>query len=127
MTALVIYALAAAFTASVEAAGYLYELLERWSDQVVYNDALGYGHTRMYLGALAHTIGRRDLALEHLEFACRFHEEHGILLYASESHIWLGRALAGQGDTAAAREHFERALELAASTATATSRNAHVR
>jgi tetratricopeptide (TPR) repeat protein len=114
MSALVLYADAAAHTASVEAAGYLYELLEPWADQVVYTDALGYGHTRLYLGELAHTIGRHDLALEHLEFACRFHEEHGILLWAAESHVWLARALTGRGDTAAAaREHCERALELA--------------
>jgi hypothetical protein len=113
MMALVLYADAAAHTASVEAAEYLYELLMPWGDQVVYTDALGYGHTRMYLGELTHTLGRHELAIEHLEFACRFHEANGVLLWGAESHVWLARAFAAGGDAVAARAHAERALELA--------------
>ncbi len=113
MSALALYADAAAYTGSVAAAKRLYELLEPWADQVVCNEGAGYGHGRMYLGELAHTIGRNEFAIEQLEFAVGFHEEHGLLLWAAESHLWLGRALLRRGDARAAREHARRALELA--------------
>jgi class 3 adenylate cyclase/tetratricopeptide (TPR) repeat protein len=113
MTALVLYADAAAQAGSLAAAEPLYELLEPWADQVVYSDPVGYGHARLWLGALAHTLGRDGAAVEHLEFACRFHEENRLLEWAAESHIWLARALARAGNTEAAREHARRALELA--------------
>ena len=91
-TALALYADAAAQTASVAAAEALYELLEPWANQVIYTGALGYGHARMYLGQLDHALGRDELAVKHLEFACRFHEEHDLLLWAAQSHLWLARA-----------------------------------
>ena len=91
LTALALYADVAAQTGSVAAADTLYELLEPWANQVVYTGVLGYGHARMYLGQLDHTLGRDELAVEHLEFACRFHEEHGLLLWAAQSHLWLAR------------------------------------
>ena len=71
MTALALYADAAAQTGSVAAAEALYELLEPWADQIVYTGVLGYGHATMYLGQLNHTLGRDELAVEHLEFACQ--------------------------------------------------------
>jgi hypothetical protein len=74
---------------------------------------LGYGHARLWLGALAHPLGQRELAVEHVDFAVRFHEQHRLLAWAAESHVWLARALALSDDTAAAREHAHRALELA--------------
>jgi tetratricopeptide (TPR) repeat protein len=113
MSALALYADAAARTGSVAASESLYELLEPWADQIIYTGVLGYGHARMYLGQLDHTLGRDELAVEHLEFACRFHEEHGLLLWAAESHLWLARALARRDDAERARPHAERALELA--------------
>src|SRR6185437_13174035 len=76
-------------------------------------DILNYGHTRMYLGELAHSIGRDELAVEHLELACRFHEDHGLLLWAAESHVWLAQALTRRRDAERTREHAERAVELA--------------
>ena len=113
MTTLVLYADAAAQSGSISAAESLYELLEPWADQVIATDSAGYGHARMWLGALAHTLGRDGAAVEHLEFACRFHEDSGLLDWAAESHLWLARALARAGHTDAAREHARRALELA--------------
>jgi hypothetical protein len=87
--------------------------LEPWENQLAATDVLNYGHARMYLGELAHTIGRDGLAIEHLEFACRFHEDHGLLVWAAESHLWLAQALTRRGDAERTREHAERALELA--------------
>lgn len=113
MTALALHAGAAAQTGSVSAAETLYELLEPWANQVIYTGVLGYGHARMYLGQLDQVLGRDELAVEHLEFACRFHEEHGLLLWAAESHLWLAQALTRRFDVDRARTHAERALELA--------------
>lgn len=113
MTALALYADAAAQTGSVAAAETLYELLEPWANQVIYTGVLGYGHARMYLGQLDYTLGRDELAAEHLEFACRFHEEHGLLIWAAQSHLWLAQTLTRRGDAEHTREHAERSLELA--------------
>lgn len=113
MSTLAMYADVAAQTSSVAAAESLYELLEPWADQVVYNDVIGYGHSRLWLGALAHTLSRDESAVDHLEFACRFHEENRLLEWAAESHIWLARALARAGNADVARGHARRALELA--------------
>jgi tetratricopeptide (TPR) repeat protein len=113
MTALALYAAAAAQSGCGEAAATLYDLLEPWENQLASTDILNYGHTRMYLGELAHTNGRDELAIEHLEFACRFHEDHGLLLWAAESHLWLAQALTRRGEAERTREHAKRSLELA--------------
>jgi hypothetical protein len=105
MTALALYAAAAAQSGCGDAAATLYDLLEPWENQLASTDILNYGHTRMYLGELAHTNGRDELAIEHLEFACRFHEDHGLLLWAAESQLWLAVALTDRGDSASARHH----------------------
>jgi class 3 adenylate cyclase/tetratricopeptide (TPR) repeat protein len=113
MTALALHAGAAAQAGCVAAAETLYELLEPWANQVIYTGVLGYGHARMYLGQLDYVLGRDELAVEHLEFACRFHEEHGLLLWAAESHLWLAQALTRRFDVDRTRAHAQRALELA--------------
>jgi tetratricopeptide (TPR) repeat protein len=116
LTALALYAAAAAQAGCEEAAATLYALLQPWADQLATTEILNYGHTRMYLGELAHTIGRDELAVEHLEFASRFHEDEGLLLWAAKSHLSLSAALARRGGPSAARDHSERALQLARET-----------
>ena len=113
VTTLVFYAAAAAQSGCGEAAAILYDLLEPWDDQLATTDTLNYGHARLYLGELAHTIGRDELAIEHLEFACRFHEDRGLLLWAAESHVCLAQVLTRRDDAEGARDHAERSLELA--------------
>ena len=113
VTTLVFYAAAAAQSGCGEAAAILYDLLEPWDDQLATTDTLNYGHARLYLGELAHTIGRDELAIEHLEFACRFHEDRGLLLWAAESHVCLAQVLTRRDDAERARDHAERSLELA--------------
>ena len=112
MTALALYADAAVLTDSSGPASILYELIEPWADQVVWNGVIGYGHARMWLGLLAACMGDHEQADQHLAFACDFQETHGLLLWAARAHLGWAEALAGRGDAARAREHAARALEL---------------
>jgi tetratricopeptide (TPR) repeat protein len=112
LTALALYADAAVETGSSGPASILYELIEPWADQVVWNGVIGYGHARMWLGLLAACMGDRERADEHLAFACDFQETHGLLLWAARAHLGWAQALAGRGEAARAREHAARALEL---------------
>ena len=111
--ALAMYADTAAQTGSVEAAARLYELLAPYADQFVWNGAASFGHARLYLGLLAATLGRHAEADAHLAFACDFHHEHGLRLWAARSELGWAEALAERGETERAREHAARALELA--------------
>ena len=99
-------------TGSSGPASILYELIEPWADQVVWNGVIGYGHARMWLGLLAACMGDHEQADEHLAFACDFQETHGLLLWAARAHLGWAQALAGRGDAARAREHAACALEL---------------
>ena len=112
LTALALYAEAAVLTDSSGPASILYELIEPWADQVVWNGVIGYGHARMWLGLLAACMGDHERADQHLAFACDFQETHGLLLWAARAHLGWAEALAGRGDAARAREHAARALEL---------------
>jgi class 3 adenylate cyclase len=111
LTALALYADAAVLTDSSAPASTLYELIEPWADQIVWNGIIGYGHARMWLGLLAACMGDHEQADQHLAFACDFQETHGLLLWAARAHLGWAEALAGRGD-ARAREHAARALEL---------------
>jgi class 3 adenylate cyclase len=112
LTALALYADAAVETGSSGPASILYELIEPFADQVVWNGVIGYGHARMWLGLLAACMGDHEQADQHLAFACDFQETHGLLLWAARAHLGWAQALAGRGDDARAREHAARALEL---------------
>ncbi|HEY5192562.1 MAG TPA: hypothetical protein VIJ39_01660 [Solirubrobacteraceae bacterium] len=112
LTALALYAEAAVLTDSSGPASILYELIEPWADQIVWNGIIGYGHARMWLGLLAACIGEHEQADEHLAFACDFQETHGLLLWAARARLGWAEALARRGDAARAREHAARALEL---------------
>jgi tetratricopeptide (TPR) repeat protein len=113
LSALALYADAAVLTDSSGPASILYELIEPWADQVVWNGLIGYGHARMWLGLLAACMGDHEQADQHLAFACDFQETNGLLLWATRAHFRWAEALAGPGgDAARAREHAARALEL---------------
>ena len=113
ISALALYAEAAAQTGSVEAARMLHELLEPYADQFVWNGVLGYGQARMYLALLAATLGRHQQADAQFAFACDFHHEHGLRLWEARSELGWAEALADRGERERAREHAARALELA--------------
>jgi hypothetical protein len=109
---LALYADAAAQTAHIEAATMLYDLIEPWSDRVVWTYSMGYGHARMYLGMLAAVLEAHEDADRHLAFACEFHERHGAQLWAARTRLGWASALDARGEALRAHEHATRALEL---------------
>jgi class 3 adenylate cyclase len=112
MCGLALYADTAAQTSSAEAAAMLYELLDPYADQFVWNGGASFGHARMYLALLAATLDRHEQADAHFAFACAFHHEHGLRLWEARSELGWAEALAERGETELAREHAARALEL---------------
>jgi class 3 adenylate cyclase len=112
MCGLVMYADTAAQTGSVEAAAVLYELLDPYAEQFVWQGSTSFGHVRMYLALLAATLGRHADADAGFAFACDFHHEHGLRVWEARSELGWAEALAERGETKRAREHAARALEL---------------
>lgn len=111
-TALAHYADAAAQIGDVDPCATLYELLEPWSGQMVWNGASAYGHTRIYLGMLADVAGRHALADQHLAFAIEFHNRYGLRVWAARAHLAWAETLAARGDADRAREQATLALRL---------------
>jgi class 3 adenylate cyclase/tetratricopeptide (TPR) repeat protein len=109
---LALYADAAVQTGHVEAASTLHDLIEPWSDRIVWSYSMGYGHARTYLGMLAALLGAHEKADQHLRFACEFHETNGLPLWAARARLGWADALAKRGEMSRAREHATRALEL---------------
>jgi hypothetical protein len=112
LSALVLYADAAAQTGDRHVAAILYDLIQPWADQVDWNGLSGYGHARLYLGLLASALGERERADEHLAFACEFHEANDMPLWTARGHLGWAEGLAARSDAAGARGHAARALEL---------------
>ncbi len=110
--ALGLYADAAAQAGVTDAAESLYELIEPWGDQIVWNGTVTYGHARMYLGLLAAVLGRDEQADEHLARACAIQEQKGMLMWTARAYLGWAEALAVRGDAERAREQAARALEL---------------
>jgi class 3 adenylate cyclase/tetratricopeptide (TPR) repeat protein len=113
LSALTLYADAASQAGVREAAAPLYELLEPWAEQIVWNGGTTYGQVRTYVGLLAATLGRDDLADEHLALACQFLEEKHMLLWESRTHLGWAEALASRGETERAQAQAAKALALA--------------
>ena len=82
------------------------------ADQVVWTGAVTYGHASTYLGLLAATLGRHELADEHFSVRCKFHEANELRLWAARAHLGWAEALAARGETEQARSEAARALEL---------------
>ena len=110
--ALASYADAAAMVGHQGAASNLYELMEPYAEQFVWNTVVTYGHARMWLGLLSGVLGRHDEADAHLAFASRFHEQNGVPLWLARGEVGWAEALAARGDVARAREHATHALEI---------------
>ncbi len=113
LTALALYADAAVQANVADAAAILYELIEPWDEQIIWNGATGYGHTRMWLGLLAATLARHERADEHLGYACEFHDASGLALWSAYTHLGWAEALAQRGEGERARDKGTRALALA--------------
>jgi tetratricopeptide (TPR) repeat protein len=97
-----------------EAAGLLYELLLPARDQMIANGATGYGSCEVYLGALAATIGRHDLADEHFAAASVTQEREGVRAGEALNQAYWARSLLDRDRPDEAREHAERAAAVAA-------------
>jgi tetratricopeptide (TPR) repeat protein len=110
--ALAMYADAAAQARVNDAAEILYELIEPWADQVVWNGVIACGHARTYLGLLAAALGRDEQADEHFARAIDIQEHDGMLVWAARAHLGWAEALAARGDRERGLEHAARALEL---------------
>jgi hypothetical protein len=113
LVALAFYTEAASRLQDGDAAALAYELMAPWQDQFVWSGALGYGHVRLWLGIAAATMGRDAQADEHLSFACRVHDDNGLLLWSARSHLGWAEALVARGERGRAQEHAARAQELA--------------
>jgi hypothetical protein len=111
--ALALYAEVASEVGARDAAAALYELLEPWADQIVWNGAVTYGYVRMYLGLLAATLGLDDPADEHFALACDIQERKGMLLWAARARLGWAEALAERGERERAGAEAARALALA--------------
>ena len=112
MLALAAYAETAAQTRSMPAAATLYELIEPYADQFIWNGGISYGHARTYSAMLAATLGRHEHADADFAFACEFHHRHGLRVWEARSELGWAEALAERGELDRAREHASRALEL---------------
>jgi class 3 adenylate cyclase len=114
LSALALYADAASHGGVRDAAAVLYELLEPWADEVVWNGASAYGHVSTYLALSAATVGWDERADEHFALACDLQEKTGMLLWAARAHLGWAEALASRGKTEHAQAEAARALALAA-------------
>ncbi len=113
LTALALYAEAAAQADAKDAAAILYELIEPWGDQITWNGATTYGHASMYLGLLAGTLGWDERADEHFAVACELQEQKGLPLWVAYSRLSWAEALARRGEAGRARTEASRALTIA--------------
>ena len=105
LVALSFYADAASRLHAADAAALVHELMSPWDDQVIWGGAQAYGHVRLWLGVAAATMGRDDEADEAFAFACRFHDDNGLMLWSARSHLGWAEALADRGERAQAQEH----------------------
>jgi class 3 adenylate cyclase/tetratricopeptide (TPR) repeat protein len=111
-----LWAIVAARLGDVASARRLYERLNAWPDQVVFNGTVVGGSVAQVLGLLASALGDYDAAEAHFNHALAVHERlHAPYLLARTNLEW-GRMLIGRarpGDRHHARAHLETALDLA--------------
>jgi class 3 adenylate cyclase len=96
-----------------EAARLLYDLLLPARGQLIANGATGYSSCEVYLGALAATIGRHDLADEHFAAASVTQEREGIRAGEALNQAYWARSLVDRDRPDEARAHAERAFSVA--------------
>jgi DNA-binding SARP family transcriptional activator/tetratricopeptide (TPR) repeat protein len=112
-TALALWAKVAADVGSERAAAPLYDLIEPWRDQFVWNGANGYGSAEYYLGILAATLGSHERASEHFVAASRVHNREGVKIWEARNLCYWADSLLASGATDAAIAKAEKALTLA--------------
>ena len=112
-TAIALYAEAAAHVGDRGAAAILYELIEPWSDQMVWAGGVCHGDALTYFALMAATLRWDDLADQHFSAACELQAAKGMSLWAARAHLGWAEALDVRGDSGRAREEAETARSLA--------------
>jgi DNA-binding SARP family transcriptional activator/DNA polymerase III delta prime subunit len=112
-SALALWAVVAANVGSQPAAAALYDLLEPWHDQFIWNGATGYGSAQSYLGMLAATLGSHARAHGHFTIASQLHRRQGVKLWEAWNLRYFAESLLASGATADALKTAERALSVA--------------
>jgi class 3 adenylate cyclase len=112
-TALATWARTAADAGSERAAAPLYDLIEPWRDQMVWNGSHGFGSAESYLGMLAATLGAHARAREHFAAASDVHRREGITGWEARNLAYRARSLLASGDAEEARATAAEALALA--------------
>jgi tetratricopeptide (TPR) repeat protein len=112
-TALAAWARAAADIGSERAAAPLYDLIEPWRGQMVWNGTTGYGAAEMYLGMLAATLGSHERANEHFAVASELHGRERVPGWEARNLCYWARSLHAEGAADRAHEAADRALAVA--------------
>jgi hypothetical protein len=81
---------------------------------MVFSGGNAWGLVELYLGRLAATLGRHEIADGHFAAATAVHEREGIRLWEAHNQVFWARSLLDRGRAQEAREHAERAAVLAA-------------
>jgi hypothetical protein len=71
-----------------------------------------YGDALTYLGLLAATLRRDEIADHHFSAACELQADKGMSLWAARAHLGWAEALEGRGDSDRARKEAETAFAL---------------
>lgn len=110
---LAMYADAAAECGASEAARILYDLIEPWADELIWDTAVCHGLGRTYLGLLSATLGWDERADTHFELACRFHAENALPHWTiARAQVAWAQSLANRGELPAAHAQATQALAL---------------
>ncbi len=112
-TAVALWAKVAADVGSTTAAEPLYDLIEPWRDQFVWNGAMGYGAAEYYLGMLASTLGAHERANEHFATASRLHQREGVKAWQARNLCYWAASQLASGAADDAFGTAEGALALA--------------
>ena len=95
----------------------LFEMLEPYGDELVYNGLVSWGSVAGAIGLLAVTLGDLDLAIANFERGAELEARVGHHANAAHTQLWWAEALRsrnGAGDAQRARELLERVATAAA-------------
>jgi DNA-binding SARP family transcriptional activator len=112
-SALALWSVVAAEVGSPRAAAVLYDLIEPWGDQFIWNGATGYGSAASCLGMLAARLGSHERAAEHFGVASEVHRREGVKMWEARTLCYWARSELDAGSPHAASATAGRALGIA--------------
>jgi DNA-binding SARP family transcriptional activator len=113
LSALTLWAMVTAEVGSRHAAAVLYDLIEPWRDQFVWNGATGTASASTFVGMLAAKLGAHDRAREHFAAASELHRREGVKLWEARNLCYWARSQLDAGLLQDAAATAERALAMA--------------